>query len=253
MMMGKNRLKNPAVEKVIEVQNVSFTYGCHPVLENVDIAINRGEAVGVTGPNGAGKTTLLNLIMGQIKPQRGRVLLLGREADKFREKSRIAYIPQKATFINPSFPASVLEVVVSGLVAGKGLLRLFNSRDYQAAEDALHMVGLGGLGRRPLSSLSGGQQQRVFIARALAGRPEILIMDEPTVGIDSASRQEINHLLKLLNREYNVTLLIVSHDNEWLSDVINRKVCLNMHVCSCQHRNNFTLAPGNCLGFKPSY
>lgn len=240
-------------EKVIEIENVSFTYGCHPVLEDVDLSISRGEAVGVTGPNGAGKTTLLKLIMGQLKPQRGRVMLLGREADKFRERSRIAYIPQKATFINPSFPASVLEVVVSGLVAGKGLFRLFNSGDYRAAEEALDMVGLGGLGRRPVSSLSGGQQQRVFIARALAGRPEILIMDEPTVGIDSASRQEINNLLKMLNRVNNVTLLIVSHDNEWLSDVINRKICLNMHVCSCQQRNNFALAPDSCLGFKPSY
>jgi zinc transport system ATP-binding protein len=240
-------------EKIIEIKDLTFTYGCHPVLEEINLTIARGDAVGITGPNGAGKTTLLNLIMGRLKPQRGRITIFGSGLEKFKDHSRISYVPQKATFFNPSFPASVREVVVSGLTPKKGLLRLLNASDYREADRVLEMVGLAGIGHRLLSGLSGGQQQRVLIARALAARPEVIIMDEPTVGLDTSSQQEIISLLKALNRDNGVTLLIVSHDIEWLSNVITKKICLNMHVCSCQQKHNFALAPGTCLGFRPSY
>ncbi len=232
---------------VVDVKKVTFTYGCHPVLQDISFFINQGEAVGLTGPNGAGKTTLLRLITGQLTPQSGTITLFGQEPCVVKNRALFSYLPQKATYFNPAFPASVKEVVMSGLVAKKGLFRLFTSADDKLAKEALHIVGLDGLEKRPIWSLSGGQQQRVFMARALINQPQLVILDEPTVGLDIESCQEFNALLVALNQNYHVTLLIVSHDIEWLSGVINKKICLDVHACSCRERSNFLLAHGRCF------
>lgn len=238
------------MEKILEMQNISFTYGCHPVLKDINLTIEAGEAVGITGPNGSGKTTMLKLLTGQLKPQKGRIRLFGTEIDRFAERRRMGYVPQKATFFNPSFPVTVREVVISGLTAARGLLRPFTAGDYHTSDEALELVGLQDFRHHPLASLSGGQQQRAFIARALVGKPDLLIMDEPTVGMDALSRKEFYRLLKTLNRDKGITLIIVSHDMEGLHSVITQKICLYLYACTCNRGQNLFLSPENCIGYK---
>ncbi|MDO7788754.1 metal ABC transporter ATP-binding protein [Desulforamulus aquiferis] len=220
-------------QALIELRSLFFTYGCHPVLDNVNLEINHGESVGLLGPNGSGKTTLLKLILGQLRPHSGTVKVFGVEAHRLRERYRIGYVAQRATHFNTEFPATVREVVASGRVPRRGLFRLLTSQDYQRVDQALDMVGLSSMCNQPVGTLSGGQQQRVFIARAMVSEPEILIMDEPTVGIDSAAQASFYELLKKLNIKENITLLIVSHEMEGLSSVISRQVCLDKNLCSC--------------------
>lgn len=217
---------------IIEIKDVFFTYGCHPVLDNINLNIAHGDAVGLVGPNGSGKTTLLKIILGQIKPDSGTVKVFGTEAHRLRERYRIGYVSQRATHFNMEFPATVKEVVTSGRVPRRGLFRILTKQDRLAVEQALNLVGLGELGDQPIGILSGGQQQRVLVARAMVAEPEILIMDEPTVGIDETSQAAFFELLRKLNRQ-KTTLLIVSHELQSLSTVISRQVCLDRQLCTC--------------------
>lgn len=234
----------------IEIKNLSFTYGCHPVLKDVSLAIGPGEAVGITGPNGAGKTTLIRLLVGQLQPQSGEIRIFGTPASSGGWRRRVSYVPQGATHFNQGFPATVMEVVLSGRTGRRGLLRGFGPGDFGAAEEALLTMEMHQLKNKPVSSLSGGQQQRAFIARALATDPELLIMDEPTVGVDPAASQKLYSILKRINREKKITLVIVSHDQEGIAGLITRQVCLNLHLCTC---NSWGISPGsvpagNCSG-----
>ncbi|MFZ5646889.1 MAG: metal ABC transporter ATP-binding protein [Bacillota bacterium] len=240
---------------VIEICNLSFTYGCHPVLKDISLTVMAGEAVWITGPNGAGKTTLLKLVVGQIRPQEGEIRIFGSDVATGRWRQRVAYVPQKATFFNPAFPATVMEIVVSGRISRRGLFRGYDHSDYRAAESALKTMELDHLKNALISTLSGGQQQRAFIARALASGPDLLIMDEPTVGVDQASGQRLYSILKKLNREENLTILIVSHDAEGASGISTRQVCLNLHLCTCNTRGASTVhSPAkDCRGLLPAY
>ncbi len=235
-------------QTVVEVENVSFTYGCHPVFNNISLTVKQGESVGLTGPNGAGKTTLLKLITGQLRPQKGKISLLGHMAGCRKTRSFFSYLSQRATHFNPSFPASVREVVLSGLTASKGLFRLYSRTDRKRVEECLKMVGLKDKAREPIWSLSGGQQQRIFMARALMNRPQLVILDEPTVGLDIVSKEDLKNLLSELNQKNGVTFLIVSHEQDWLNQVINRKICLHKHLCSCCDQNNFSRNGLGCFG-----
>ncbi|GAB6157093.1 metal ABC transporter ATP-binding protein [Desulfotomaculum varum] len=219
---------------VVELKNVSFTYGCHPVLNQINLTINSGEAVGLVGPNGSGKTTLLKIILGQLKPQTGSVQLFGQDINKLKDRYKIGYVSQRAVHFNTQFPATVREVVASGRVAGRGIFRLLTRNDYSRVDRVLELVGLRELSHQPVSILSGGQQQRVFIARALVAEPVILILDEPTVGVDQASQASLYKLLYRLNQTEQMTLLIVSHETEGLSSVITRQICLDKYICTCQ-------------------
>ena len=218
---------------IVELEKVSFSYGCHPVLNNISLAIDPGEAVGLVGPNGSGKTTLLKLILGQLKPQGGRVHILGEEAHRLRQRHRVGYVSQRATHFNNDFPATLREVVASGRVAGRGLFRPLLRTDYAAVDRALEMVGLKEYQNQPVGCLSGGQQQRMCIARALVAEPVILVLDEPTVGIDAAAVAAFCDLLRSLNRGQGLTLLIVSHELEELSPLITRQLHLNGQPCDC--------------------
>lgn len=221
-------------QTLITLENVDFTYGCHPVLSDINLTIESGDAVGVVGPNGSGKTTLLKLILGRLKPNCGNVRIFGVDAARFKEKYKIGYVSQRAAHFNTQFPATVREVVASGRVAKRGLFRPLIRSDYKLIDEALSLVGLNELSQQPIGILSGGQQQRVFIARALAAGPEILIMDEPTVGVDQAAQSSLYQLMRELNQVQGITLLIVSHELEGLSSIITRQVCLDHHICTCQ-------------------
>lgn len=218
---------------IIELSDVTFSYGCHPVLENVSLTVFPGESVGVTGPNGAGKTTLLRLILGQLKPVSGTISIFGSNAGKFKKYDKISFVSQKATSFNSGFPITVEETVATGRITGRKIFRPLDAEDRKHVHRALEQVGLGEYKRQLLSSLSGGQQQRVFIARALAREPDLLLLDEPASGLDRAAQEQLYDLLKQLVFEQGLTLIMVSHELGDISPVISRLVCLNRNLCTC--------------------
>jgi len=232
---------------ILDFQNVSFSYGCHPVLDNISLTVSAGEAVGITGPNGSGKSTLLKLILGQLKPAAGKITLFGARPGKSGDFGRIGYVSQKAASFNSGFPITVEEVVAAGRITGRSLFRPLNREDHRLVLRALEQIGLAGQGNRLLGSLSGGQQQRVFIARALAGNPELLLLDEPANGLDRIAREQLYTLLGKLVHEQGLTMIMISHGMEDISSVITRQVCLNRYLCTCKcHDAEQMKAPAGC-------
>jgi zinc transport system ATP-binding protein len=194
------------------LEQVSFAYPGGPlVLENVDLTIAEGEFVAIAGPNGGGKTTLLRLILGLNEPTRGRAFLFGEPAAGVSRRSLVGYLPQR-TQLGIDAPISVSETVASGRVARRGVFSRWTRKDDDAVGEALELVGLQEKRNVPLRTLSGGQQQRVFIAKALAGKPHLLVLDEPTAGVDVDSQEALAELLEELHRELEVTILYVSHE-----------------------------------------
>jgi zinc transport system ATP-binding protein len=217
---------------LISVRNVSFRYDGQPVLLDVSLDIRAGNFLALLGPNGSGKTTLLKIILGLLKPQSGGVILMGRTLAEFKEWSRIGYVPQKATHIDPFFPASVREVVAMALPPGRpkpeeGLPR--RRRDNEV-ERALEFVGMSEFGARRIGSLSGGQQQRVFIARAIVTRPRVLLLDEPTTGVDVENQERFYDILAALNDREGITIVQVTHDIGIVDRHINQVACLNQRL-----------------------
>ncbi len=217
---------------VIEIENLSFSYGTEPVLEDVSLVVYRGDVLGLIGPNGSGKTTLLKLILGLLAPQRGTIRLFGQELSRFRERARVSYVRQRIWDFERNFPASVEEIVRMGRVPR---LRwgVWSRADTEAVERAMRAVHIEGVRTRPISALSGGQQQRVFLARCLAQEPDILLLDEPTAVVDPKVEAEFYELLGHLNREQGVTIVLVSHDIEALVKQVTRIACLNRKLLFC--------------------
>lgn len=197
---------------VIELKAIHFQYEREKVLEDIYLSIPRGAFVGLIGPNGSGKSTLIKIILGLLKPNQGSVQILGTDINKFKEWYRIGYVSQKANSFNSGFPATVFEVVSSGLTGKLGLFRFLSKKDKKLVMEAIKAVGMESFTNKNIGELSGGQQQRVFIARALVLEPDILILDEPTVGVDEDNVQSFYHLLKTLNKDRGITLLMVTHD-----------------------------------------
>lgn len=212
---------------VAELEHVCFAFGAEPVLHEVDLRIHRGDFLGIIGPNGGGKTTLLRILLGLSRSECGHVRLFGQDIREFRDWHRIGYVAQKAVAFEARFPASVSEVVLSGRVGLAGLGRRFGPPDRQRALEALDTVGMAEFRDRLIGRLSAGQQQRVFIARALASRPDLLVLDEPTVGVDPEAQEQFYGLLRRLNREMGTTLVMVSHDMAVIAEEVTQLACLN--------------------------
>lgn len=205
-------------KELIEVENLSFAYDVERIIEGANFHIHRNDVITVVGPNGGGKTTLLKLLMGQLKPQQGFVRL---HVDNPR---LFGYVPQYSN-LDHAYPITVFEVVLSGRIKNFGF---YGRADREAAELSLSEVGLEALGKKSFFELSGGQRQRVLIARALASRPEILILDEPTANIDSEAEKSLNLLLKRLSADH--TIILVTHDIGFVDDMTNRVLCVNRSV-----------------------
>jgi len=216
---------------LVQLTDLSFGYGGDLVLESVGLSVNRGDYLGLIGPNGSGKTTLLKLILGTLPaPRKGEIRLFGTPAAQFRERWKIGYVAQKAASFNSGFPATVEEVVMTGLAARRGLWRLNTLADRTAAREALDQVGMGGFRERLIGRLSGGQQQRVFIARALVSQPELLILDEPTVGVDVQAESQFYQLLRELRAKLGLTVVLVSHDIGAVAHEVTSLACLNRRL-----------------------
>jgi zinc transport system ATP-binding protein len=208
--------------KVIAVEDVSFSFDGPVILDRVSLSVKKGEFLGIVGPNGGGKSTLLKLILGLLKPDHGRIRVLGKSPRKGR--AMIGYVPQYAGF-ERNFPITVQQTVLLGRMGKSGSLFGFNGRDTDLANQALKETEIADLKGRLLSTLSGGQFQRVLIARALVSEPEILILDEPTANVDSRAETDIFDVLKSLNE--HITIIVVSHDIGFISEYVSTVACLN--------------------------
>lgn len=213
------------MQNIIEVKNLTFGYDAQEILKGLDFNIRRGDFAGVIGPNGSGKSTLLKLLLGILRPTGGSVKLLGVPVQKFRDWPKIGYVSQRNAF-HTGFPASVYEIIAANLYAATGPLHIPSKQQKESVYDVLDTVGMKQLARSPVSNLSGGQQQRVHLARVLINDPEVLLLDEPSSGMDTASENSMYELLHTLNKEKNISVVMVTHDITAVTAHAGRLLCM---------------------------
>jgi len=213
----------------VEVAGVAFAYDGEPVLEDVGFRVEPGAFVALVGPNGSGKSTLLRIVLGLIEPHRGTVRLLGQSPRELRERWRVGYVPQRPT-LPPELPATVAEVVAAGYRARSGWAGRHGAKGREAVDHALESVGLNDVRSRRASELSGGQQQRVLIAKALASGPQLLVLDEPTAGVDAESQRRFRDSIHHLVSDHGGAVLLVSHELGAVADDLDRVVVLKRRV-----------------------
>lgn len=204
---------------LVEIQRVTCAYGAKPVLDDVDLVIEPHQFSGIVGPSGSGKTTLLRAVLGSVRPVAGAV--------RRRHGLRVGYVPQVET-VDWSFPITVGECVLMARTSSRRLPWPSTAERRQAAQ-LLDRLGVGQFADRHIRDLSGGQQQRVFIARALLGEPDLILMDEPTSGVDVTTRHEVLHLLDDLNRD-GLAIVLTTHDLNGIAAHLPHVVCLNRRV-----------------------
>ena len=212
-------------DPIIRIAGLDFAYNGQRVLEDVNLEVWEGDFIAMIGPNGGGKTTLLRLMLGLLKPERGRIRVMGNPAT--RVSHHIGYVPQDV-HINRSFPITALDVVLMGKLAPGKRWSKNNNQDRRDALEALERIDMAGYAHRRIGELSGGQRQRVFIARALVTRPRLLLLDEPTASINSKGQSEFFRLLKRLNKD--VTIIVVSHDLLVISTYVKSVACVNRRL-----------------------
>jgi zinc transport system ATP-binding protein len=209
---------------VAELSGVSFAYpGGPPVLRDVSLAVEEGEFIAIAGPNGGGKTTLLRILLGLEQPQTGTAALFGEAAARLRQRYRIGYLAQRAQ-LGIQSPVSVQEVVAAGRVARRGPVGRLRAEDRALVDSSIDRVGLAEQATTPIATLSGGQQQRAFIAKALAGQPDLLVLDEPTAGVDADAQESLAVLLAELHAELDTSILFVSHEFGAVEQFVERLV-----------------------------
>jgi zinc transport system ATP-binding protein len=214
---------------LLEAEGVDFGYARDVVLRGVTMRVRSGEFVALVGPNGSGKSTLLKVLLGALKPDRGTVSLFGQEPTRFGQRWRVGYVPQRPT-IASEVPATVREIVESGRLTRRGWWRRPGPEDRNAVTHSIESVGLGELASHPITELSGGQQQRAFIARAFASEPELLVLDEPTAGVDAESQRRFRESLTHLIAHHGAGVLLVSHELSAVADEVDRVIVLKNQV-----------------------
>lgn len=227
--------RTPEDEPVVELVGVSAGYDGHNAVKTVSLTVERGEVVALLGANGSGKTTLIKTAMGLLDARAGEIRLFGSRISGFHQWRRIGYVPQRLG-ASSGVPATVREVVAAGLLARSGRFGTLTALVTQlspagraqrraAIDTALEAVELASLAQRPVATLSGGQQQRVLIARALAAKPDLLVLDEPTVGVDAASQRALAQAIATLVKR-DITVLLVTHEMGVLTPLITRTVVM---------------------------
>jgi zinc transport system ATP-binding protein len=224
MTMGSHRPGQNA-QAIVSLRSASFGYGDHAIVSGLTLDIHAGEVVAILGPNGSGKSTLIKGLLGLNEHIGGDVELFSTPIDRFRDHARVGYVPQRHT-LSASVRATVTEVVAIGRLPHQGWLGRPNHQDRRIIQESLAVVGLDERANVDVSTLSGGQQRRVLIARALAANPDVLIMDEPTAGVDLASQEILSQVLARLVKR-GVTMLIVTHELAAVHGVLTRIVQLN--------------------------
>ena len=214
---------------LVDVEEVTYAYNRIRVLDGISLKIRTGDFLAIIGPNGSGKTTLIKIMLGLLKPQTGRIRLFEKTLGRFTDWGKIGYVPQKATHFDTVFPISVKEVVSLGLTAAGRGMSSKNKADVLVRE-ALARVEMEEFLSHRIGTLSSGQQQRVFIARAIVSHPSILILDEPTTGVDAGIQERFFSILGKLHREENMTIVMITHEVGILDKHFNRVACLNQKL-----------------------
>lgn len=212
---------------VVEWDRVNFAYDAIPAVEDVSLQIRHGELAAILGPNGSGKSTLIKLALGLLRPDSGHVQLFGRATGDFQDWGRVGYMPQVGSGAWRDFPATVSEIVANGARRRFSPLAVFGRSEREEVLAALEVVGMTSLRSRRLSELSVGQQQRVLLARALVRDPDLLVLDEPAAGVDVAGEERLYAVLRDLNRDRGMTIVIVSHDIGAMLREATTVACLN--------------------------
>ena len=225
-MLHETAHDTPSDRPVVEVRNLSCGYEGSIALRNVDFRVVQEDFIALLGPSGAGKTTLLRAILGAVDVYGGDVLVEGKPVRDRRP--RVGYVPQLES-IDWNFPVTVEEVVLMGRTSGGGRMPWHRSEDRDAAYQTMDGLGIAALGRRHIRELSGGQQRRVFLARALISNPRLLLLDEPTSGVDIRTRDEVLHLLDDLNHD-GVAIVLTTHEINAVAAHLPRVVCLRERV-----------------------
>lgn len=228
--MGSEISQTKLPEIVLDFNRVSFAYDREPVIEDINFTLERGQFAAILGPNGGGKTTMLRLALGLSKPNRGNVTVFGQPSEKFHSWWRVGYVPQVTEGVQNRFPATTEEIVAQGLYKGFDPIAFWRSSDQESVIRAMDTVGISDLIGRRITSLSIGQQQRVLIARALIREPELLMLDEPLAGIDSAGQEQFHTLLRRLKSEMGMTILLVSHDIGAVMRETTSVACINKTI-----------------------
>ncbi len=214
----------------LEFSNVTYRYGSVDALSNVSFNVEAGDFFAVTGPNGSGKTTLVRLALGLANPTAGEIRLFGVPASKFDRWDMVGYVPQTMDGIHTQFPATVREIVAHGLYKGFDPFGFWRRGRQEVVERSLEVVGIEDLADRRISAVSVGQQQRALIARSLVRRPKLLVLDEPEAGVDAAGQEQLYSVLRRLNTEQGITILMVSHDIGAVLQEAKTVACINRTV-----------------------
>lgn len=214
-----------AHKEVVKLEDIWLHHDGAPILEGINLSIEHGDFLGLIGPNGGGKTTLLRIILGLVKPSRGKVEVLGRAPERGRRF--IGYVSQHNLF-DRDFPISVWDVILMGRYRRAGLLSLYSKEDKRTVQKALQTVGMLDYRNRQIGNLSGGEQQRVFIARALVSEPKLLLLDEPTASVDPTMQTDFYELLERLKEQ--MAIVLVSHDVSAISIYVDKIACLNRQL-----------------------
>ena len=225
------------MKNIISIENVSFAYNKENVLQDIILSIDEGDFVGIIGCNGSGKSTLMKLLIGQLSPSKGKIKLFDEDLDKSSKLDRIGYVPQISLSSGANFPATVEEIVMANLYSKIGFMKFPKKEHKEKVKAALKVVNMEDFSKRLIGNLSGGQQQRVMIAKALVSDPKIIILDEPTTGIDAASEEKLYALLEKLNKDSKITIVIVSHDFAKISKYTN-KIFVENNKVSLMNKEN---------------
>lgn len=217
------------METLLDIHNISLSYRDRVVLQDVTLSVARGSTLGVIGPNGAGKTSLLKIILGIVSPTRGSVTIAGLPPRKAIREGLVGYLPQNPS-IARDLPIDTQQLVELGLAGKTGLLNAIDPQQKAFADELIQQVGLATKMHTPIGDLSGGQLQRALIVRALVSRPRLLLLDEPTIGIDARGQQEFMRLLAELKSRLDLTIVLVSHDLRAVTGISDRIACVSQSV-----------------------
>ncbi len=218
---------------IFDIKNLNFSVSGQEILSNISFKIFNSEYIAIIGPNGGGKTTLIRMLLGLETPTNGEVKLFGKRLKDFKEWHKIGYVPQRASHVDANFPATVQDIVNMGRISKRKIFSSISKEDKEIVEDSMNKMGVLNLKDKMVGTLSGGQRQRVMIARALASKPEILILDEPNTGVDMVSQKNFYALLGKLNKDENITIVFITHDIGVIADNIGRLFTINQKAIIC--------------------
>jgi zinc transport system ATP-binding protein len=215
------------MSSAVVIEDLSVLIKGKEILKNINLILEEGIFLGIVGPNGGGKTTLVRTVLGLLTPTKGTIRIFGQSPESLEGKNVFGYMPQHHN-IDPNFPARAIDIVLMGRYRFSGFLRWPGKKDREKALEYLSIMGVEKQAYDQYSRLSGGQQQRVSIARALAEEPKMLVLDEPSTGIDVVGQEDFYHLLKGLQKRLKLTILMVSHDVGTVTTYVDEIACLNI-------------------------